>query len=103
MYVQNHIFPGAPSTIEHTARGEHLNTYQKCFCLATYEGSHCSQPVEGGGYILHTELDKSLTEDDAGADQCHAARGGGHHNSQDQRYLPLWRFALRTCGRISVD
>lgn len=58
----------------------------------------CSQSVEGGGHGLHTELYDSLTEDDAGADQHHAARDGGDHDGQDQRcrYLVLWRQPLRS-------
>lgn len=44
-----------------------------------------SQSVEGGGHGLRTELEESLTEDDAGADQHDAAGDGGNHDSQDQR------------------
>ena len=59
----------------------------------------CSQPVEGGGHRLLTELDDSLTEDDAGADQRDAARDGGDHDRQDQRcrHLALQSRALRSC------
>lgn len=58
-----------------------------------------SQPVEGGGDGLHTELDESLTEDDAGADQRDATRDGGDHDCQDQRcrHLALRTRALRSC------
>lgn len=44
-----------------------------------------SQPVEGGGHRVLTELYDSLTEDDAGADQHHATCDGGDHDGQDQR------------------
>lgn len=56
----------------------------------------CSQPVEGGGHRLHTELEESLTEDEAGTDQCNAACDGGDHDCQDQRcrQLALWIHAL---------
>lgn len=63
-------------------------------CVSTFS----SQPVEGGGHRVLTELDDSLTEDDAGADQHHATCDGGDHNGQDQRcrYLVLRRWPLRS-------
>lgn len=59
----------------------------------------CSQPVEGGGDRLHTELEASLTEDDASTDQRDPARDGGNDNCQDQRrgQLTLWAQAVRNC------
>lgn len=65
----------------------------------------CSQPVEGGGHRLHTELEESLTEDDAGADQRDAARDGGNHDRQDQRcrHLALCIQALRSCWEKRVN
>lgn len=58
----------------------------------------CSQPVEGGGHRLHTELHDSLTEDDTGAYQHHATCDGRDHNGQDQRRgnLVLRRQPLRS-------
>lgn len=49
----------------------------------------CSKPVEGRGHRLHKELDESLTEDDAGADQQQATCNGGNRDCQDQ-----WRWDL---------
>lgn len=65
----------------------------------------CSQPVEGGGHRLRTELEESLTEDDAGADQRKAAGDSGHHNSQDQgcRHRARWSRALRSCWRGGAE
>lgn len=65
----------------------------------------CSQPVEGGRHRLHTELEESLTEDDAGTDQRHAARDGRDHDCQDQRcrYLALRSQALRSCRENRVN
>lgn len=64
-----------------------------------------SEPVESGGHRLHTELEESLTEDDAGADQRDAARDGGYHDCQDQRcrHLSLHIQALRSCWEKRVN
>lgn len=59
-----------------------------------------SQPVEGGRHRLSTELQESLTEDDAGADQSDAANDNGHHHGQDQGRRQL---ALRDGSRCSYS
>lgn len=62
-----------------------------------------SQSVEGGGHRLSTELQESLTEDDAGADQSDATHDDGHHHSQNQG---RWQLALRDgsrCGCRRVE
>lgn len=55
--------------------------------------------MEGGGHRLHTELEKSLTEDDTGTDQGDEASDGGGNDRQDQRrrHLALWHRTLRRC------
>lgn len=65
----------------------------------------CSQPVEGGGHRLRTELEESLTEDDAGADQRKAAGDGGDHNSQDQGcwHRARWSRALMSRWRGGAE
>lgn len=62
----------------------------------------CSQSVEGGGHRVLAELEDSLTEDDGGADQRHAACHAGDHDGQDQRrgYLVLWKQPLRSYGNV---
>lgn len=105
--IQTHIFPTVPLIIQRSARGWHFNQRLSkvfLFLLSVTCGSICyvqlrSQPVEGGGHRLHTELEESLTKDDAGADQRDAARDGGDHDSQDQRcrHWPLRSRALRGC------
>lgn len=100
--VQNHIFP----TAEAHGLGNALKHLSKAFFFTKATHVHLrSQAVEGGRHRLSAELDESLTEDDAGADQSQATRHGGHHDGEDQRrrYLPLRRQSLRTCGGNRVN
>lgn len=113
LIIHNHIFAIAPLVIFRTASEGHLNQHLSklfLFLLLVTSGSICvsqlcSQPVEGGGHRLRTELEESLTEDDAGADQCKAAGDGGDHNSQDQgcRHRDRWSRALMSRWRGGAE